>query len=270
MPMECNWIQEHAADWLRGCLKSEEKERFTTHLAGCPACRKEIGEMETLWNEMDTMLDEKPGPGLERKFNFMLEAYTHGRTAALVRETGTRRHTVFPGIFGTVMQAAAAIELVALGVLVGRGMEHGKLRDMEVASLRQELSQMREMVTISLMTQSSAIDRLQGVSMSRDVANPDNRLLDTLIKTLDSDPNVNVRMAAVDALGRYGDREKVRKALVEALGRQDSPLVQVSLIELLVEMRAPGAKEAFQSLIDSKDSLEPVKKRARAGLEKII
>ncbi len=268
--MKCNHIRERAADWLRGDLSEKEREEFDRHLAECPACRKEIEELESLWGKMDMALDEEPGPELERKFDSMLEAYMNGYRAAPVREPAARGIKAFPGTWRPVFQAAAAIVLLALGVLFGRGMEHGKLKDMEVASLRQEMTQMREMVTISLLTQSSAIDRLQGVSMSREYGPPDDRLLDALIKTMDTDSNVNVRMAAVDALGRYSDRERVRKALVDALGRQNSPLVQVSLIELLVEMRAPDAKNALQTLIDRKDSLEPVKERARAGLEKMI
>ena len=246
-----------------------EKDGFDRHLAGCPSRRDEIagmGRSET----MDAALDEEPGPGMERKFNSMLEAYMDGSRTVSAKERTTRGTTMFSGPWHPVFQAAAAVVLVAAGILLGRGMEHGKLKDMEVASLRQELTQMREMVTISMLTQSSAIDRLQGVSMSREVGAPDERLLDALIKTLDADPDVNVRMAAVDALGRYMDRERVKKALVNSLGRQDSPLVQVSLIELLVEMRSPDAKSALKSLIDRKDSLKPVKERARVGLEKMI
>jgi HEAT repeat protein len=106
--------------------------------------------------------------------------------------------------------------------------------------------------------------------MSREVGTPDDRLLDTLIKTLDSDPDVNVRMAAVDALGRYSDRERVRRALVSSLRAEQSPLVQVSLIDLLIQLREPGVKPVLKSLIEDKDTLEPVKKRARTGLDKLI
>ena len=268
--MECERIRELAADWMRGGLTDAEKEEFDRHLADCPSCRDEIGDMGSLWEKVDTALDEEPGPGMERKFNSMLEAYIDGSRTVSAKEGTTRGTTIFSGPWRPVFQAAAAVVLLAVGILLGRGMEHGKLKDMEVASLHQELAQMREMVTLSMLTQSSAIDRLQGVSMSREFGVPDKRLLDALIKTLDTDPNVNVRMAAVDALGRYMDRERVRTALVNSLDRQDSPLVQVSLIELLVEMRSPEAKKALQSLVDRKDGLEPVKERARAGLEKMI
>jgi HEAT repeat protein len=149
-------------------------------------------------------------------------------------------------------------------------MEKGRIKDMEIANLRQEVTQMRELVTISMLSQSSAIDRLQGVSMSREVGNPDDRLLDALIRTMETDPNVNVRLAAVDALGKYGDREWIRKALVISLKSQSSPLVQVSLIDLLVDLREPRAKGILTSLAADENSPEPVRKRARAGLEKMI
>ena len=268
--MKCNQIQELAADWLNDRMSGEGKEAFARHLEECEDCRREIEEMGALWGKMDAALDAEPGPELERKFNAMLEAYTHGFRTASAPEPKTVRFNFSFGAWRPLFQAAAAILLIAMGVLLGREMEHGKLKDMEVANLRQEMAQMHEMVTISLMTQSSAIDRLQGVSMTSEMGAPDDRLLDALIKTLDTDPDVNVRMAAVDALGRYSDRTRVQGALVSALSRQNSPLVQVSLIDLLVAKRAPGAKEALKTLIEQKNSLEPVKARARAGLDKLI
>jgi hypothetical protein len=49
-----------------------------------------------------------------------------------------------------------------------------------------------------------------------------------------------------------------------------SPLVQVSLIDLLSDLREPEAKDVLQSLISDNQTMEPVKKRARAGLEKML
>jgi len=269
--MKCEKIQELAADYLSGGLLGKELEAFRGHLDACPSCRDEIGEMEQLWVNMDAVLDEEPGPGLERNFRAMLDGHSHG-CAAFSGKTAEERRKI-PGISWlgpSEFQAAAAVLILASGIFLGRGMEKGNLRGAEVANLRREVSQMRELVTISMLTRSSAVDRLQGVSMSREVGNPDDRLLDALIQTLGADPNVNVRLAAVDALGRYSDREWVRKALVNSLEAERSPLVQVSLIDLLTDLREPNAKEALQLLIADDETIEPVKKRAKASLEKII
>ncbi|MHB9027496.1 MAG: zf-HC2 domain-containing protein [Candidatus Latescibacterota bacterium] len=269
--MKCEKIQERAADYLKGDLTGKELEAFRDHLEECPACRKDIEEMELLWGKMDAVLDEEPGPALERDFRAMLDAYSQGCGASPEKARESRQISFrMPWFSRPEFQAAAAVIILAAGVFWGRGMEKGKLKEMEIASLRQEVTQMRELVTISMLTQSSAIDRLQGISMSRDVGNPDDRLLEALIKTMETDPNVNVRMAAVDALGKYGDREWIRKALVISLESQSSPLVQVSLIDLLVELREPKAKDVLKSLISDENSPEPVRNRARAGLEKMI
>ena len=56
---------------------------------------------------------------------------------------------------------------------------------------------MRQLVTLSLLQQQSAGDRLQGVNWSYRVEQPDTAVLAALLTTVNHDPNVNVRLAAV-------------------------------------------------------------------------
>ena len=51
-------------------------------------------------------------------------------------------------------------------------------------------------------------------------------------------------VAAVDALRQFADVQDVRTGLVDAIGRQDSPLVQIALIDTMVER----TREALASL----------------------
>ena len=96
------------------------------------------------------------------------------------------------------------------------------------------------------------------------------RLLDSLLQTLDSDPSINVRVAVVDSLYLFHSHPTVRQRVSDSLAKQTSPLVQVALIDLLVNMRERRAVEALKALIDS-DRLDPeVKLRASQGLEKLL
>ena len=106
--------------------------------------------------------------------------------------------------------------------------------------------------------------------MSREITDPDEQFLSALIKRLNTDPDVNVRIAALNAMSQYSDRDWVRTELVYSLPRQTSPNVQVALIELLAYVKEKQAADAFQQIIDDDSSLEPVKKRARFAMEQII
>ena len=78
------------------------------------------------------------------------------------------------------------------------------------------------------------------MSFSRREKDADPKVLDALLHTLRYDNSVDVRLAALDVLSRYSNRPEVHQGLVEALQGQQSPLVQLSLIDVLVEQHGPG------------------------------
>jgi HEAT repeat protein len=108
------------------------------------------------------------------------------------------------------------------------------------------------------------------VSYSAGLKNPNVKTLAALVNTLDTDPNPNVRLAAVEALYLFRNQPGVKESLVESLAVQDSPLVQVALIDLLVEIREQRAAEALKALVKN-DKLNPdVKKLAEQGIKQLI
>ncbi len=125
------------------------------------------------------------------------------------------------------------------------------------------------MVTISLLKQQSASERLKGVSWSSQVSRPDPEFLSTLMHTLNYDPNVDVRLAAVDALLRFAAHPAVKEGLVRSLPKQDSPLVQISLIDLLVQLHERQSIDVLRQLTNDVSQNEQVRQRARWGLQKL-
>jgi HEAT repeat protein len=121
---------------------------------------------------------------------------------------------------------------------------------------------------LSLLQQQSASERLQGVSWSTRVA-PDPEVLDALQHTLRYDGSVDVRLAALDALSRYGKRPEVSRGLVESLESQQSPMVQVALIDLLVELHDSSAVEPLKRLQQEPNIDPTVRKRADWGIRQL-
>ena len=72
-----------------------------------------------------------------------------------------------------------------------------------------------------------------------------------------SDPDVNVRLAALDALAPRASRADERPRLISAVARQDSPLVQLSLVDVLLESADPAAQRDLEQLLDN-PNLDPV------------
>jgi len=53
------------------------------------------------------------------------------------------------------------------------------------------------------------------------------RVIKALFTTLNSDPNINVRLVAIESLAKYAETPEVRMELVKSIELQDAPLVQI-------------------------------------------
>ena len=128
---------------------------------------------------------------------------------------------------------------------------------------------MRQMLTLTLLQQRSASDRLKGVTWTSQIDHPGSEIVTALLDTLMHDPNVNVRLASVDALRRFADRDSVRRGAVEALPRQTSALVQIALIDFLVEVGGRESAATLRGLTQDPRLDHTVRERAAWALQHV-
>jgi HEAT repeat protein len=139
----------------------------------------------------------------------------------------------------------------------------------ELAALRTELRETRQLVALSLLQQQSASDRLRGVSWSGRLDEPGGEVVNALLDTLLHDPNVNVRLASIDALARFADEQRVRDGAREALQSATSPLVQIALIDFVVGAQDKTSVDALRRLSADPALNEAVRSRAARGLSEL-
>ena len=132
------------------------------------------------------------------------------------------------------------------------------------------MANLQEMVAVNLLKQESASDRLQGVIWGAKVADQHSNILTELMTTLNNDPNVNVRLAAANALYLYRNNPHIKEGLINSLTLQDSPLVQIALVDLLVEIKEEKALSALKELIKANHLNPEVKKRAELGINQLM
>ena len=125
------------------------------------------------------------------------------------------------------------------------------------------------MPALSLLQQQSAFTRLEGVAWAYRVEHSDSDVLNALMHTVNNDPSVDVRLAAVDALRQFADNTSTRRELVQSLPRQTSPLMQIALIDLLVELRESSAAPQLERLIQEPALDQNVQRRARLALHRL-
>ena len=94
-------------------------------------------------------------------------------------------------------------------------------------------------------------------------------MVSALLDTLLHDPNVNVRLASIDALARFADQQQVRQGAVDALQSASSPLVQIALIDFVVGAREKGSIDALKKLAADPGLNEAVRVHASQGLDRL-
>lgn len=143
-------------------------------------------------------------------------------------------------------------------------------KDQQIGDLRQEVSDLKEMMMLSLLEKESATDRLKAVSLSEDMGQASQKVTTALLQTLNHDDNVNVRLAALDVLKSYSRDSKVREELIRSISKQDSPLVQIALAELMVEMQAKTSVKELEKILRNENTPTDVKKKIRESIQVII
>lgn len=272
----CKEIEELLPDYLQGALAREEDDRVEGHLRQCADCRESVA----LWNKLALLPQEQPSPVLRERFRTLLQAFEEGRAVesrGQVRRLPQGSSNVMPLWTGSswlrwVAVAACAVLLLGGGFAVGRATSNTVApigAQIELASLRSELAGMRQLVVLSMLQQQSAAERLQAITLSTQQGQSDPKVLEALLGALRSDSNVAVRLAALDALSHHGRQPIVQRGLVQALQPQESPLVQVALIDLLVELREPGARQQLQRVRQDPNLNPVVRQRAEWALAKL-
>ena len=274
------WLPELA----EGQPLPPEAAHLAAHLPTCPACQAELAELRQLFNDLDALPPELPPLAMRDDFQAMLEqekaklaaASPTGLTAqrgeqpvqvaTSQRTTNNEQRTTF-----TWLRIAASVALVAIGAVLGLLLRGGQPTT-QLAQNDQPLQpSLSAKLAAARQQPATASQRLQLVSQAPAlVTEPNDPAVLTLIHTLDTDPNPNVRLAACEALVRLRTDPRVGPALVEALPLQTDPNVQITLIEALVTLREKRAVPGLEELAKKPDALPAVRQQAESGLGQLI
>ncbi len=249
--MSCEEGAQRLALYLDGTLDRDTRRRFELHLNSCAECREALD----LWTRLDTLPEPAPGPALRRGFERALTAEVRPRV----------RLTTVPWF----AWAAAAMVLVGIGWLVGRHQAAAPAPPSELTALRQEVGSLRSMVAMSLLAQESASARLKGISYAERLPAGSQDVTGALVAALRFDSNVNVRLAACEALRSYRADTSVRRAFVDALGAEESPMVKVTLIDTLAEFGDRDSVRPLLRLRSSGGENSVVRERAARALDQM-
>ncbi len=276
--MNCDRVKEQIPECLAGHLDKAEREKVIEHLETCAGCRNELAELGAVWRSMEALaIPAEPEPVMKHRFMEVMQAYQEGMLAAEAhakRETAPAAAPARTGWAGfwphrPAFQFALALALLVVGVFAGRfvGTPHGE--NPEMAQLKGQVEGLRQLVALSLLQEQSPSQRLQGVTYSVQMAQPDAQVEQALLHAVTHDSNINVRLSAVEALEKYAGKPEIRRALEDAVSAQESPLVQVALIDLLIQINDTDAAPALQKVVHDAQTDETVRQHASQALQKL-
>ncbi len=273
--MRCEEVRLRIAEHLAGTLDADDAAALRTHVSSCADCQAEWMGLDALWQALgDLPAPAVPSNRMRERLSATLTAErTSAWRSASRRDDGRAAKAAGWTTREPLVQMALAASLLLAGVIVGRSTAPAPAAvtppAAEIAEVRSELRDMRQMLTLSLLQQQSATERLRGVSGTSQIDQPGNEVVAALLDTLLHDPNVNVRLAAVDALRRVSDRPDVRLGTRQAVvDRSSSPLLQVAVIDFMVETRDPQAAALLNTLAQDTTLDALVRGRAQWGLER--
>lgn len=256
--MERSKIEELIPDNLEGSLSEYEREVFERALQQYPDLKEEVEQLASLSSGLSSTPDLAPSDASKMRFRQALME----EKATLPKEAANTS----PWAYQLVAGFALLICGIAIGLLINKPEDNSA----QLLAMQQELSETKSMVLQSTLTNHSASERIKAVSLTGAINNPDAELIGTLVKTLNTDESPNVRLAAAEALMNYSHSDLVRASLVRSLAFQEDPIIQITLIQMLVQIDEKSALKQLQKLFKDENTQQVVRQSAETAIQILI
>ncbi|MEO8173743.1 MAG: HEAT repeat domain-containing protein [Sediminibacterium sp.] len=130
----------------------------------------------------------------------------------------------------------------------------------------QQMTASKHALFAKLNDMESPSQRMRAATQAYEMKNTDKEIVDALVKTMNTDPNTNVRLAALDALAKFHREPYVKKQLVGAMSKQKDPMVQIGLIELLTKMKQTSILKELDKMVKDGNTMDAVKDHAYSSI----
>ena len=246
-------------DYIDGRLSDAERMEVEKELAANDQSYKLYEELREVMQGMSKSPSLEPSQRISIEFEKLLQA----------EQKVLKGHGKQVFFSPVVFRVAAAMALVITGVAIGYWINKNQQREEELAALRREVEATKRIMMGMLVNQQSASQRMLGATVAFKLDKADDEIVNALIRAMNEDSNLNVRLAALEALSKFHEQEHVRKALIASLATQTDPVVQISLIRLLVELKEKESLRELHRITNDEELLPAVKDEAYAGILKL-
>lgn len=257
--MKHSEIEDKIVAYIEGDLDPKEEKAMTALIASSSEHQKLLEETRAMLDVFGKVKDEVPRGRVRENFLQVLE-----EEKSLQRFTiGKKETKEFP--WKTAFQIAASILILISGYALG-SYQKGNENDAQIAVLQQEASALKQDMMLAMLDNRSASKRIQAVNYTEEIVRPDTEVLEAIIDRMHFDANVNVRLAAVEALSKYSDSEQVKAAFIKSLTNEKNPNIQIAVIQFLVAVQEKRALAPMQELLEHTETPGFVKDQVNEGI----
>ena len=263
--MDCNNIEQQIVDFIDGQLSVQETQQIKKHINSCETCKQLYDETKQLFHAFENEKELTPSDNLRKGFYELLEEEKQLADTKVVNLVKAEKE--FP--WKRAFQVAASIVLVFSGYFLG---SHNTQQnaDQEISALQQQTVELKEDMMLAMIENQSPSKRIQAVSFTENFVKPDAKILEALIERMQYDGNMNVRLAAAEALAEFPESDIVKNAFIKALTTQKNPSLQIAIIQFLVKIQEKRAIEPMQQLLEQSETPNFVKDQVNSGISQII
>jgi hypothetical protein len=272
--MECKDYREQFTSFLTDSLDRTDRNLIETHLSGCVNCREEFEAVRRIWEMMGEIAQPEPSTTMRADFDAIISDYKD--------ELAERKNPAGEWIkrlseyWSKQLQPRLAISLVLVvtgligGYFLHRPGQSETSYNHQIESLASQVSDIKQVLMLSLLQDPSASQRIRAVAYTEDISNVDLKVINALFATLNEDPNVNVRLATLEALVKLAHEPKVREGLVRSINLQESPLMQSAIADAMVKLQEKSSVKSLRNLLNKKDLNPMVKINIEKSISKLI
>lgn len=249
--------------YQEGKASDEDLQRLEKYIETGQVEWEALEDVHKLYQNLDRLETPMPSEKMTESFYALLATKTTTKKAG--SQWFTDLWLSVPSV-----RWAYTFGLLAAGMAIGWFFNSKSQDPAEIHLLSAEVKEMKEMMMLSLLEKESTSERLKAVSLTSELAGASEKITEALLQTLNNDENVNVRLAALEALLPYSNDPNVRTGLIASIARQESPLVQISLAETMVALQEKGSVDPLKKLLEREGTPAEVKEKIEESIRILI
>jgi hypothetical protein len=260
---DCEEYRERLADWHMGRLDAAAAAGLERHLNNCADCREALAATAFVLDSINNLQAPEPPANMKVDFRAMLDDFKAKEKKPVFRDR----------VWSWLLQprlplAYGLIILLCIGgaYLLGRSNKQGH----EIQELHAGVQEQKQTMMLAMLDNPLASERIKAVSYTNDLKKVDDKVIDALFTTLNNDPNVNVRLSALEALAALGNHPEVRTGLIKSISTQDSPVIQLAIADVMLKLQEKGSISPFKQLLKQRGLDENVRDKVKQTITKLI